>query len=176
MSIIYSCPLVFFSCLPLNMKALSSFKMPLTIYQSVWCDIKDPPPLCICLSATYNLPLACMFIILRGLCQPWQKTKNKMGRSHEERHEKHQKRADKGHFITEQRRMDKTLSYDIPPWSIVIVIILKLTYASDLDFSSASLRFRPRFFKPRTISSSFLGREGILFSVSLTGVRLSLGR
>jgi hypothetical protein len=35
---------------------------------------------------------------------------------------------------------------------------------------------RPRFFNARTISSSFLGRGRILFSDSLTGVRLSLGR
>lgn len=103
-------------------------------------------------------------------------TKNKVGRLHEETHEKHRKSADKENFITEQRRMDKTSSYNVPPWPTVIVTILKLTYSSDLAFSSASLRFRPRFFKPRTISSSFLGREGILFSVSLTGVRLSLGR
>jgi hypothetical protein len=103
-------------------------------------------------------------------------TKNKVGRPHEERHEMHQKNRDNEHFITEQRTMDGTSSYDVPQWPVVIVIILKLTYSSDLDFSSVSLRFRPRFFKPRTISSSFLGREGILFSVSLTGVRLSLGR
>jgi hypothetical protein len=97
-------------------------------------------------------------------------TKNKVGRSHKERYEKYQKSIDKEQFITEQRIMDKTSSYNILPWPTVIVTILKLTYSSDLDFSSASLRFRPRFFKPRTISSSFLSREGILFSVSLTGV------
>jgi hypothetical protein len=50
------------------------------------------------------------------------------------------------------------------------------SYSSDLDFSSVSFRLRPRFFNVKTISSSFLGRGGILFSVSLTGVRLSLRR
>jgi len=46
-------------------------------------------------------------------------TKNKVGRLHEETHEKHRKSADKENFITEQRRMDKTSSYNVPPWPTV---------------------------------------------------------
>jgi hypothetical protein len=81
----------------------------------------------------------------------------------------------KDHFI-KTHRTEETSSQDVIPRSMVKEIILKLTYSSDLHFSSVSLRFRPRFFKARTISSSFLGRGEILFSVSLTGVRLPLGR
>jgi len=41
-------------------------------------------------------------------------TKIKVGTSHEKRHEKHRRSADKEHFIREKRRTDKTSSYSVP--------------------------------------------------------------